>query len=87
MIFSIQRYLEDYFERRGLSDIDQYSVSLANLYSRRRSMVSEDQFISLMRKIRTVFYKNNPTLNRPEFDKSLLNILDRKFEKKTLMAA
>jgi hypothetical protein len=87
MIFSIQRYLEDYFERRHLSDVDQYAVSIANLYDKRRNATSEAQFINLMRKIRTVFYKNNPDIDRSTFDRNLLRILDQKFQKKTLLIA
>ncbi len=34
MIYSIQAYLENYFNRCGLADPDQYAVSLAKLYDR-----------------------------------------------------
>ena len=87
MIFSIQRFLEDYFNRRNLSDIDQYAIKIANLYDRRRHAKSEEQFLKLMRRIRTVFFQNNPSLDRPQFNSSLLKLLDRQFEKKTLQIA
>src|ERR1700683_1204070 len=82
MIFSIQRYLEDYFHRRGLADNDQYAVALANLYGRRRSGLSEESFLATMRKVPTVFYRNNPELDRSEFDRKLLGLLDSRFKKK-----
>lgn len=32
MIFSVQHFIEDYFHRRGLTDLDQFAVRLANAY-------------------------------------------------------
>jgi hypothetical protein len=82
MIFSIQRFIEDYFQKRDLSDVDQFAVSLANLYDRRRAQTSPDQFLLAMRKLRTLFYKNNVSLNRPDFERSLLKLLDDRFDPK-----
>jgi hypothetical protein len=82
MIFSIQRFLEDHFERLGLLDVDQYAVSLANLYDRVRRTVSAASFLQSAHRIRTVFYRNNHRINRKEFEKSTLALLDQKFKKK-----
>jgi hypothetical protein len=59
MIFSIQRYLEDYFERRGLSDNDQYAVKVANLYGALRSSSSGSTLRRRLRSIHTVFFRAN----------------------------
>ena len=82
MIFSIQRFIEDYFQKRNLSDVDQFAVSLANLYDRRRAQTSRDQFLLAMRRVRTLFYKNNVSLNRPDFERGLLKVLDDRFDPK-----
>jgi hypothetical protein len=82
MIFSIQRQLEDYFERRNLADVDQYAVALANLYHNRRIETSEAEFLRAMRNLRTVFYRNNRDLERSEFDRALLRWLDSRFDPK-----
>jgi len=82
MIFSIQRYLEDYFHRCGFTDIDQYAVSLAALYDRQRHRVSMQRFISIMGRMRTTFYKSNKYISRVPFEKKLLALLDSKFKKK-----
>lgn len=82
MIFSIQRFLEDYFERRNFTDVDQFAVSLANLYDKRRGQTSADEFLIAMRRLRTLFYKNNFSLNRSDFERSLLKLLDTRFDPK-----
>jgi hypothetical protein len=82
MIFSVQRYIEDYFERRQLEDLDQYAVRLANLYGQRRSRCSRDEFLQQMRRVRTTFYRNNRAIDREEFDGRLLRALDQKFASK-----
>jgi hypothetical protein len=82
MIFSIQRFIEDYFQKRNLSDVDQFAVSLANLYDRRRAQTSRDQFLLAMRRVRTLFYKNNIGLKRSDFERSLLGLLDDRFDPK-----
>jgi hypothetical protein len=82
MIFSVQRFLEDYFSRRGLRDVDQYAVSLANLYERKRRPRTDKSFLESAHRIRTVFYGNNRELNRLKFEKSILAVLDGQFKKK-----
>lgn len=82
MVFSIQRYLEDYFHRRGLEDLDQYSVKLANAYVKHRPNRDDAEFLSSLSRIRTVFYRNNSSLDRAVFEKKLLSLLDRNFKKK-----
>lgn len=81
MIFSIQRFLEDHFSAAGWADRDQYAISLANLYDRRRTQVSRDEFQKLMRSARTGFFRANK-LDRPETERHLLALLDRSFKKK-----
>jgi hypothetical protein len=81
MIFSIQRYVEDYLSRRGIDDLDQYAVRVANLYDTSRDEVSKDDFLSRMRKVRTVLFGNNTSLDRPEFESALLGRLDQNFRK------
>jgi hypothetical protein len=82
MIFSIQRFLEDYFARMGLRDADQYAVGLANLYDRERRTKSATAFLKSVRRIRTIFYQNNHELSRQQFEKSILSLLDENFKKK-----
>jgi hypothetical protein len=82
MIFSIQTYLEDYFSRRGFSDPDQYAVALASLYDRERHCKTAAEFLSSMKRIRTVFYKRNDHIQRDTFDRKMLALLDAKFKKK-----
>jgi len=82
MIFSIQRYLEDYFNRCGLTDPDQYAISLAKLYDRERHGKNAPAFLALMKRIRTVFYKTNTSKQRDGFERKILTLLDGKFKKK-----
>jgi hypothetical protein len=82
MIFSIQSYVEDYFSRRGLDDPDQYGVSLAKLYDRQRHAKTVPEFLSAMKRVRTIFYKRNEQIERASFDRRLLTLLDSKFKKK-----
>jgi len=82
MIFSIQRYLEDYFNRCGLGDPDQYAVNLAKLYDRERRGKTVPTFLSAMKRIRTVFYKRNSHTQREPFERRILTLLDTKFKKK-----
>ena len=83
MIFAIQRFLEDRFDHRRLSDIDQYAVALANKYATDRRGKSKRQFVTSIRRIRTVFFKNNRTLNRRAFETEIVDVLDRRFLKKS----
>lgn len=82
MIFSIQRYLEDHFSRRGLADTDQYAVRLANLYGQRRWGESKASFQKAMHRLQTVFFRSNEIAARADFELALLDVLDRKFLKK-----
>jgi len=82
VIFSIQRYLEDYLGRAGFNDPDQYAVHLAKLYDSARPGKSDTVFLAAMRRIRTVFYRTNPGTQRSPFERKLLTMLDTKFKKK-----
>lgn len=82
MVFALQRFLEDYFGRRGLRDVDQYAVNLANLYDREREGRSEKSFLRSAHRIRTIFYRNNRHLTRAAFERSILAVLDEQFKKK-----
>jgi hypothetical protein len=82
MIYSIQVYLENYFHRCGLTDPDQYAVSLARLYERHRDRKTAPAFLTAMRRLRTVFYKHNERTQRAPFERKLLILLDAKFKKK-----
>jgi|ERR1035437_943574 hypothetical protein len=82
MIFSIQTYLEDYFNRRGLGDPDQYAVALAKLYDRERHGKTGPAFLAAMKRIRTAFYRRNDHIQRSTFESKLLTALDSRFKKK-----
>ena len=82
MIFSIQRFVEDYTAQRNLNDVDQYAIKVANLYDAERRMDQpKDAFLKRMRRIRTSFFAANG-LDRSLFESQLLTRLDRKFKKK-----
>lgn len=82
MIFSIQRYVEDYAAQRNLNDVDQYAIKVANLYDAERAKFDSDiDFLKRMRRIRSSFFIGN-SLDRSEFENQLLSRLDRKFKKK-----
>jgi hypothetical protein len=82
MIFSIQRCLEDYFNRCGCDDPDLYAVSLAQLFDSERGGKTAPEFLSAMKRIRTVFYKRNNQLQRSTFERKILTFLDSRFKKK-----
>ena len=82
MIFSIQRYLEDHFNRCGLTDPNQYAVSIAKLYDRERYGKTATTFLASMKRIRTVFYRTNSHTQRDGFERKILALLDSKFKKK-----
>jgi len=82
MIFSVQHYIEDYFEKLGLRDVDQYAVRLANVYSSLRANSTDEEILRSIHRVHTVFYRNNNTLKRSDFESKLLGILDRHFKKK-----
>jgi hypothetical protein len=79
MIFTVQRYLEDYFERRRLEDADQYAVKVANAFAKaKRGELSKG-----IARIRTVFFRSNSGLVRREFEDQLVELLVAKFKKKS----
>lgn len=82
MIYSIQTFLEDYFNRLGLVDVDKYAVGLARLYDRQRHGKTQPAFLSSMKQIRTGFYKQNENTQRSAFERKILTLLDGKFKKK-----
>jgi hypothetical protein len=82
MIFSVQRFVEDYFSRRSWDDSDQFAVAIANLYVSKRYKTSEVGFSAALGRIRTVFYKRNGIKDKKDFGRVLLRELDRKFLKK-----
>lgn len=82
MIFTLQHYIEDYFHKLNLTDSDQYAVRLANLYFRKRSEQSKEDFSMSIHCLRTVFYKINSSISRSEFETNLLKLLDSRFKKK-----
>ena len=84
MLFRVQRYLEDNFERRGLSDPDQFAVRLANIYAVHRASSSKTGFCARMSRVRTVFFKANQGLSRGPFLQQLLDSLDARFKKKRM---
>ena len=68
--------------RRGVPDSDQYSVRVASLYFEKREGNTYEDFLTKMRSVRTVSFKNAPTVDRSKFEKLLLKQLDGKFTKK-----
>lgn len=82
MIFSVQHYLEDYFERLGLRDVDQYAVKVANVYSSLTPASPDTNVLRSIHRIHTVFFRNNGNLKRTEFESKLLDLLNRQFKKK-----
>ncbi len=84
MLCSIQAYLEDYLNRRGISDIDGFAVKLANLYFNNRASSDQDSFLRKVSGIRTVLYANNGISDRSRFDAMLIDRLDSRFKKKLI---
>jgi hypothetical protein len=82
MIFSVQHFLEDYFAQRNCLDVDQYAVKLANLYARKRQSSKDEELLESMRRMQTVFYRNNLQIDRRSVERDILKRLDRKFKKK-----
>ena len=83
MIFSIQHYIEDYFQRRNLSDIDQYAVRVANTFVDHLDEPNNKRLLKSLRRIRTFFYQNNEQLYRTEFELILAGQLRARYKKKT----
>jgi hypothetical protein len=81
MIFSMQRFIEDYLRNRNLPDDGQYSIKASNLYAKYRRTESDKNVLARLRKIQTVVYKNNPGVDRDSTERQLLERLDTKFSK------
>ena len=84
MLFIIQAYLEDFLKKRNIIDSDGYAVHVANIYFHHRSDMDETAFLRKVRGIKTVIFVNNGIKNRAEFEKSLIDRLDRQFKKKLI---
>jgi len=82
MIFSVQRFVEDHVERRGLADVDQYAIRVANVFERLGPRVSEKVLSRALSRIRTAFFRRNQELERKEFEAQLAVTLCRRFKKK-----
>ena len=83
MIFAVQRFLEDHFERRGLVDVDQYAVKVANLYERLPAKVTNETLARELARQRTTFFRRNRAIDRKPFKLQLASMLRRKFKKKS----
>jgi hypothetical protein len=82
MIFSVQRFVEDLLERRGLADVDQYAIRVANVFERVRPGASEKYLSRELSRIRTAFFRRNQQVVRKEFEAQLAGTLCRRFKKK-----
>ncbi|MGI8408116.1 MAG: hypothetical protein ACR2L3_06365 [Actinomycetota bacterium] len=87
MIFAVQRYLEDHFKQRGLADVDQYAIRVANVFERLASGASEATLARELGRLRTAFFRRNPDLDRREFETRLVASLRRRFKKKRVIPA
>lgn len=84
-IFSVQRFLEDHFAQRGLTDIDQYAVRVANVFDRAATASTSQTLARQMARLQTGFFRRNNSLKRKEFEQQLAAELLRHFKKKILM--
>ena len=82
MIFSVQRYLEDYFVQRGLTDVDQYAIRIANAFDQQQPNTAEQAFVDAISKLRTAFYSRNRNLDRRAFEIEIARKLRQRFKKK-----
>jgi hypothetical protein len=82
VIFSVQKFLEDHLERRGLADVDDYAIKAANAFERAGVRASEEAVCRELARIRTTFFRRNAQLNRREFEAALTVLLRRRFQKK-----
>lgn len=83
MIFSVQRFLEDHFERRGLTDVDQYAIRVANVFARLGPRANEGTLAREFGRLRTVFFRRNNDLDRKEFEARLAAALRHRFQEVT----
>jgi hypothetical protein len=81
MLFSAQRHLEDYLEKRNFVDVDQYAVRLSNLYVRKRASSSDADLLMAVGRIRTAFYRRNGVQNRRALERDFLTRLNSRFRK------
>lgn len=84
-IFSVQRFLEDYLERRGLADIDQYAVRVANAFEKTGQSGNEEALVIALSRVRTAFFRRNNDLDRKAFERQLSAVLRRHFKKKAMI--
>ena len=82
MIFSVQHFLEDHFERRRLADVDQYAIRVANLLERLGPKASEERLARELAGVRTAFFRRNREVRRKEFEAKLAATLKARFSKK-----
>jgi len=82
MIFSVQHFLEDHFEKRGLSDIDQYAIRVANVFEGLGFRATEQTLVNALARVRTSFFRRNRSLERKGFETRLAATLWRRFPKK-----
>ncbi len=83
MIFSVQRFLEDHFERRGFTDVDQYAVRVASVFDRLGPRASEETLARKLGRLRTAFFRRNHDLDRKDFEARLAATLRRRFQRIT----
>jgi hypothetical protein len=81
-VFSVQRFLEDHFERRGLADLDQYAIRIANAFDRAGPIIGEEKLAQEFGRVRTVFFRRNVGVDRKSFERRLAATLRRRFPKK-----
>jgi len=86
-VFSVQHFLEDHFEQRGLADIDQYAVRVANAFERVGVGATAESVARQIGRIHTAFFRRNTDLERREFEQQLASALLRRFKKKALIPA
>ena len=84
MLFEIQGYIQDYFNKLNLTDSDGYAVHLANDYFNRRKTESDEEIVTSFLAIRTVFFSSNAIDSKHDFIVRLLKRIDGRFKKKFL---
>jgi hypothetical protein len=85
VIFSVQRYLEEHLERRGLADVDDYAIQAANAFERVGPRATDTAVARELARIRTTFFRRNADLNRRQFEAQLARSLKQQFKKKTIV--
>lgn len=83
MIFSVQRLVDEYITRRGLADVDQYAVKVANLYDRMSAKPDVDSLAKTLATVHTVFFRRNQGIDRKQFEQALAVRLSQNVKKKT----